>query len=220
MSEKKHLPKKVLIIIVVIALVVVFTSCFFLFKKKVSNDTPTQNTQFTSLQTIDNAANAAALRRDYSVDFNGNYVYKSIADISFDKNLTLAQQNQIYNAICGAKDKNQFVAYLIQKTKNDTDGEIITLSNSKYIKSKNGKMLEYGLCYGDRNKSYIYKHNNSGTITIDNQNYSLNSCVSLTGYWLKDTIPSYGDILYIKQNYYYGTVTNSYLVVTYTYQMI
>lgn len=219
-NEKKSTKKVFVIIVSVIALLVIIVGCFFLFKKNTAPKTTPQFASQTGYNSIDRNSNAAALRHDYNVNYNGNYKYNSIMDITFDKDLSISEQRRIFSDICGAKDKNTFVAYMIKKRASIDNGVIITLCNGKYTKNKNGNILEYGLCYGDENKLFIYKRDNSGDITIYDEKYSLNSFVSLTGYWLPYTISSNYDVIYTQEKYYYDAQTDSYMILTCAYQMI
>ena len=219
MSEnKKHLSKKIIFPLVLVVVAVVVIGCFFAFRKP--KDSQSSAPAVDIVAQYDKESYAAALRLEKCPDYNGNYKFTSVLDVSFDEDYSTQQQNIIFQAINGSRDKNEFISKIHdKKQKQAAENEIITLANNKYTKSKNGSTLEYGVFYGNRNKSYVYINDSTGTITIEGIRYSEGFEISLTGYWISNIVSS-NNTLYIKEKYKYGTLSDKYLVVTYQYNLI
>lgn len=221
MDKKKIFSKKI-IIPVVILILVVSAICIFLITNNKKDNKPAapDASNVSQTEVIENEINIDVLNKKICQEYNGNYTFKSIVDVSFDRKISYENEKLIYGSISGFSDKNSFIYYLYNKKVNDSKNEIITLVNGKYVKTKNNRKVENGIFYGNLNKSYVYVLDKDGSIEIDNRNYSIVSEISNTGYWLVNNIDQESTTIYIREKYVYDNVSGNYLYVTYAYSQI
>ena len=109
MSEnKKHLSKKIIFPLVLVVVAVVVIGCFFAFRKP--KDSQSSAPAVDIVAQYDKESYAAALRLEKCPDYNGNYKFNSVIDVSFDEDYSTQQQNIIFQAINGSRDKNEFIS--------------------------------------------------------------------------------------------------------------
>lgn len=221
MDKKKVFSKK--IIIPIIALVLIVSAiCVFLItnNKKPNNPEAPDASNVSQNEIIENQINTDVLNRMVCEEYNGNYTFKSIVDVSFDKKISYESEKTIYRSICGASDKNSFIRYLYTKKLNESKNEIITLVNGKYTKSQGNKKIENGVFYGNLNKSYIFIQDKNGATEINGRTYSISSELSLTGYWIINNISNSNITIYIREKFVYDEISGSYINVTYAYELM
>lgn len=219
MEKKKIFSKKILIPIIVLVLVISVTSIFLLNKK--SN---TKETQFVepinNIALIEANINNDVLNLNVCVNYNGNYKFEAIADISIPNDITKENEYLIYKSFTGAEDKNSFLCYLYSQKIIDSKNEKISLINGKYTKSISSNKKEQGLYFGNADKSYIYIEDDSATIEIYGKKHKTGSEISLTGYWLPNPNNNQSKYIYIREKFYYDNINSSFIYVTYIYKMI
>lgn len=218
---KKKIPKKILIPIIATVLVVITSiSIFFVVKnnKKTEQDnTPEASNVALKLTAseIDKKVNQDVVNKNVSVNLTGKYIYSSIVELVYEENAISAYQNLTYTKIDNSK-ASQLQNYL-HKLKHRHYNEYISLYNGKYIKQNNNILAEEGFYYGNDDKSYIYIKNPDGTISQNNELYSISYEISQTGYWLNQTPENDGTQLYVREKI---LCNNRFFLVTYLYKIV
>lgn len=221
--HKKKIAKK--IIIPVILLVMIASAvCIFAINKKPKTSPPpvsqvSQNNN--NIDKIEAIISADVINQKVCSEFNGNYVYKSIKDVSFNKDIPSSSESLTYEYISGYPDKNTFLYFLNKKKVEETKNEIITLISGSYTKTINSTKVSEGIYYGNLDKSYIYIENEKGSIDIDETKYSIELEISFTGYWLdRPPVTPSSTKIYVREKYIYDELASNFLYVTYVYEMI
>ncbi len=232
MSDKKSKAKKIIISVLIIALIATAVCVFFVTKnKKKKNDNSSPVIPVNQSKTIESQINSDVINQKVCPEYNGNYIYYGIADISFNEIISRYDEYQIYKYIAGSNinDKNTFIHYLNNQKRYEKTGETITLLQGKYTKSIGSTKNESGLFFGNLNKSIIFLKDSNGTTVIDEKNYSQAFEISETGYWLSNKIiESFSkieknediEIIYLREKFYYGENVKKFFYVTYAYKMI
>lgn len=221
MDKKKLFSKKVIIPIAILVLVIALTSIFLVSKKSTNtnnSDTPIENVSQNN--DIETKIQTDVLTQNVCVNYNGNYVFKAVADISFPKDISSDSEKLAYKYFCGSTSKNSFLYYLYENKTRDSKNEIITLVNGKYTKSQNNKTISTGLFFGNENKSYVFTEDENGTSEFNGKNHKIDFEISLNGHWLSNNILDTNDIIYIREKFYYDNIQESFIYVTYIYEMI
>lgn len=221
MDKKKLFSKKVIIPIAILVLVIALTSIFLVSKKSTgsnNSDTPAENVSQNN--DIESKIQADVLNQNVCVNYNGNYVFKAVADVSFPKEISSDSKKLAYKYFCGSTSKNSFLYYLYNNKTRNSNNEIITLVNGKYTKSQNNKTISTGLYFGNESKSYIFIEDENGTIEFNGKNHKIDSEISLSGYWLSNNILDANNIIYLREKFYYDNIQESFIYVTYIYEMI
>ena len=217
--NKKKIAKR--IIIPIVLLVMVATAiCVFAINKK-SPETPPPASQVSQNNSnIEDNINTDVINQKICPEYNGNYVFKSIKDVSFNKDVSPSSEKLTYEYISGYPDKNTFLYFLNKEKKAETKNEIITLLNGNYTKTIDSTKVEEGIYYGNLDKSYIYIENEEGSIEIDETKYSIELEVSFTAYWLDKPVTPSNTKIYVREKYIYDELASNFLYVTYVYEMI
>lgn len=220
---KKIFSKKVILPIIAVILIVSTICIFFVTKNRNNSNTNVPDaSNVNQVNQLENQINTDVINKKVCSEYNGNYKYKGIVTVSFENKMTYAEENDAYKIIDKrAYDKNSFLYYLNIESNNKLKSQIITLVDGKYTKSNGSTRLEYGLYYGNLNKSYVYKADKNGTIEIDGEHYSITHEVSQTGYWLANNNLNNGKNLYVIERRTYQAVSKTYsYYITYLYEMI
>lgn len=213
--------KLILRIFTPIVLVAVTISAISLFVGQKPSKTNTPNASFVSHNLdIESQIQSDVINQKISSEYNGNYVFKTIIDVSFNKNISNASENLAYEYISGYPDKNTFLYFMNKKKLAESKDEIITLVNGKYTKTKNSKKISEGIYFGNNNKSYVYTEDKNGTIEIDEFLYSIDLEISLTAYWIKNINSPSPNVIYIREKYIYDELASNFMYITYAYEMI
>lgn len=226
MSDKKSKAKKIIISILIVALIATAVCIFLVTKNKKNNKTENNSvTPISQTSSIESEINSDVINQKVCQEYNGNYIFYGVADISFEESLSRYDEYKIYQSIAGSNttDKNSFIHYLNKQNNYDNTNKIITLVNGKYTLSIGQTKAESGLFFGNLNKSIIFIKDPKGTTIIDEKNYSQAFEISQTGYWLSNKITEKNsdlDIIYIREKFYYGNNVKKFFYVTYAYQMI
>lgn len=219
--DKKKISKKIIIPAIILVLVIGITSIFLLNKNKKNTNNSSPSIETVNQNTdLENEIQTDVINQKISAEYNGNYKFKSIADISFAKEISRDSERLIYEYFTGAKDKASFRYYLDTNKAQNSKNEIITLVNGKYSKSINKKLTEQGLYFGNQNKSYVYTESNTGTIEINNKKHEIGFEISLNGYWIKNNLLTNSNIIYIREKFYYDNIEENFIYVTYIYEMV
>lgn len=217
MAKKIKLSKLNIVLIVILTLLLT-SVCIFVIKNKQKHETPKYSP--SELEQIEIDINKDVVNNIIRTEYNGNYKFSSVVDISFEEDLTNAEQKEIFKSISGAKDKNTFATYLYNNKKSSSSGEIICFNDGAYSKSKNNSVVEKGLYYGNLNKSYVYVQNKNGTVIINNTPHSIDFEISKTAYWSSKNISQSETKIFIREKYYYDEVNDKFLYVTYSYEKV
>lgn len=215
----KKVSKKVIIPITILLLITFVVGVFVAFKpkKKTNNDAPPVSSPVKELAQIKNNISKDVANNNISVDYNGNFSYYTVVEITFEDELSISEQNAILKQISNCNNKNGFALYL-DKQKSSQNEKII-LNNGNYTKQKNGIDVEKGLFYGNTDLSYVYVEKEDGKITISEKPHSLEYEISLSGYWITKKVKSSSTIVYLREKVYYGVENQKYFYVTYSYKM-
>lgn len=217
MAKKVKLLKISMVFIVILALILTAV-CVFIIKNKQKHETPKptlSELELTELNIRKDVANNTVC-----TEYNGDYKINSVVDISFEDNLSIQEQNNIFNNIAGTKDKNSFANYLYQSKKNSENNEILCLHDGVYSKTKNNIKLQKGLYFGNLDKSYVYVENINGTIIINNITHSIDFEISKTAYWTSKNLTSSTTKIYVREKYYYDEISGKFFYVTYAYEQM
>ena len=230
MSEKKTKIKKIIVCILIVAVITSAVCVFFVAKnkKKKNNNNEPIITPVNQSSIIESQINSDILNKKICADYDGNYIYYNVADISFSGETTYTERSNAYNTIANVSNKNSFLRYIKDKKNYDSTSEIITLVNGKYTKTISRSRAENGLYFGNENKSVIYTRDNNGSIEIDEKLYSISLEISITGYWLSSNIKENISniekkenisLIYIREKFKYSNNDEKYLYVTYVYKI-
>lgn len=169
MESKKK--KKIVIIISIIAVcIIVAVSLFFVFKNvkdKKQNSNPATNVSLTTNEQKRKEAEKAIIRKETPYNYNGNYQFSHVGNITFNENLSSEQIKTILKSH-GVSDLNSFInkmnehelakkesLVLNANTSQNGEGGRFTLSQN----SPSKKINEYGIYYGNDDLSEIYIYN-------------------------------------------------------------
>lgn len=217
MNKKKLLLR----IFIPLILIVVIVSAVSIFLGKTPSKQQTPDASFVNhTLNVETQIQTDVLNQKVCPEYNGNYKYKSIQDVSFNREISSASERLTYEYISGYPDKNTFLYFMNKKKLAETQNEIITLVNGKYTKTKDSTKITEGIYYGNLNKSYVYIENKSGTIEIDETLYLIELEISQTAYWINKPIHSSGCELFVREKYVYDKHASNYLYITYVYEMI
>lgn len=219
--SKKKIAKKIIIPIVLLVMIA-SAVCFFAVNKKSPEAPPSVShvNQNNDITTIENKINTDVINQNVCYDYNGNYVYKSIRDVSFNKEISSASETLTYEYISGYPDKNTFLYFLNKQKKAETKNEILTFLNGCYTKTVNSSKAAEGIYYGNSDKSYVYIESENGSIEIDETKYSIELEISFTAYWLEKPPTPSSTKIYVREKYIYDELASNFLYVTYVYEMI
>lgn len=217
MTKKKIIKRVFIPIILLVAIVTTIT--IFAVNKKPKKELPVVSVVKQELG-IEDIINSDVINHKVCPEYNGNYIYKSIKDISFDENASDESKKIVYEYISGYPDKNSFLYFLNKEKHNQSKNEIITLLNGKYTKTNNSEKIAEGIYYGNLDKSYVYVENENGLIEIEETKYSIELEISNSAYWLGQNITPSNTIIYIREKYILNEHSNNYFYITYVYQMI
>lgn len=232
MSDKKTKTKKIIISVLIIALIATAVCVFLVSKnKKSGNNSNDVIIPIGQTSTIESQINSDVINQKVCPEYNGNYSFYGIADISFTESLSRYDEQQIYNFISGTtiKDKNTFIHWLNNQKRYESTGEIISLIQGKYTKSIGQTKAESGLFFGNLNKSIVFLRDPEGTTIVDEKTYSQAFDISENGYWLSPKVQEKFaeienkediEILFIREKFYYGNKIQKFFYVTYAYKMI
>lgn len=222
MDKKKIFSKKIIIPVILLVLVLSITSIFLVAKnsKKDKNNIAPEVEVVNQTKIIENEINKDVTNRKICSEYNGNYTFKSVLDITFDEEMSDESEKLLYKYISGCPDKNSFIYYMNTLSRQQKDGQIISLIEGKYTKSKNKIKLESGLYYGNLNKSYVFVEDKNGTIEIDKRYHKISFEISLNCYWLNNMIHNNVNSLYIREKYTYDSVAGNYFYITYLYEFM
>ena len=232
MSEKKSKVKKIIISVLIVALIATAICVFFVSKNNKNKNSNQNNvTPVSQSSSIEGQINSDVINQKVCPEYNGNYIFYGVADISFTESLTRYDEYQIYQSIAGSsiKDKNTFIHWLNGQKSYSKTGEIISLIQGKYTKSIGQTKAESGLFFGNLNKSIVFLKDQNGTTIIDEKKYSQAFDISETGYWLSESLRnSFAkieknddiEIVFIREKFEYGNNVKKFFYVTYAYQMV
>lgn len=216
--SKKKLAKRIIIPIVLVALIATTAIILFAVNKK-PKTTPPIVSVVTQERDIELEIQNAVINHNVAEDFNGNYVYKSIKDIAFAKEMSEENKSLIFKHITGRPDENAFRVYL-NNIKNNQKNEFISLIDGQYTKTIDSKKVNEGFYYGNLDKSYVYIENSEGSIELDGNKYSIELEISQTAYWLNKTIITSPTTLYVREKFMFAKHSDNFVYVTYVYEMI
>lgn len=217
MTKKKIIKRIVIPIVLLVA--VVSTICIFAVNKKPKQEIPIATVVNQEID-IEDIIQTDVINLKICPEYNGNYVYKSIKDVSFSEDTSASSEEFAYEYISGYPDKNSFLYFLNKQKLSETKNEIITLVNGKYTKTNNKEKIEEGLYYGNLDKSYVYVENQDGTIEIEDTMYSIELEISHTAYWLEQNITPSSTKIYVREKYIYNEHSSNFLYITYVYEML
>jgi len=232
MSDKKTKAKKIIISVLIVALVATAICVFFVTKNKKNKNSNQNNvTPINQSSSIESQINSDVINQKVCPEYNGNYIFYGVADISFTESLSKYDEYQIYKSIAGSsiKDKNTFIYWLNNQRRYEKTGEIISLIQGKYTKSIGQTKAESGLFFGNLNKSIVFLKDPNGTTIVDEKNYSQAFEISETGYWLtqklRDSFSNIEkndnlEIVFIREKFEYGNNVKKFFYATYAYQMV
>lgn len=232
MSDKKTKAKKIIISVLIIALIATAVCVFLVSKnKKSDSDSPNNVIPVGQTSTLESQINSDVINQKVCPEYNGNYIFYGVADISFNESLSRYDEYQIYQSIAGSsiKDKNTFIHWLNNQKYYGKTNEIISLIQGKYTKSIGQTKAESGLFFGNLNKSIIFLKDQNGTTIIDDKTYSQSFEISETGYWLSPkSLESFSkiekdedlEIIFIREKFEYGNNVKKFFYATYAYKMI
>lgn len=189
MEAKK---KKKLIIVLSIVLILAIVSTFsviFLVKGKTNKSNSKNNA--TNVNMTDYAlrrseAEKAIIRKEVSVNYNGNYKFSHVGSIFFNEKLTPEQIEAMLDSK-GAydSDENTFKDLLNTKKKEESfnTGEIIVLTNGRFTRSytKTQNFIESGVYYGNDDLSDILIRNTATNKHEQKYKMSLNYQAEILG---------------------------------------
>lgn len=219
--HKKKIAKKIIIPVILLVMIASAVCVFAINKKPKASPPPASNvSQNNNNSNIEAKVSADVINQKVCSEFNGNYVYKTVKDVSFNKDIPASSESLTYEYISGYPDKNTFLYFLNKQKLEETKDEIITLINGSYTKTVSSKKVAEGIYYGNQDKSYIYVENEQGSINLDNVKYSIELEVSFTAYWLERPITPSSTKIYVREKYIYDELASNFLYVTYVYEMI
>ena len=217
--SKKKLAKKIIIPVVLIALVA-SAIIIFAVKKKPKSNPPIVSVVTQQERDIEFEINNAVINHNVSKEYNGNYVYKSIKDVSFANDISDEGKELVFKYITGRPDENAFRLYLNKKKTIEHKNEIISLIEGQYTKTIDGLKSSEGFYYGNLDKSFVYVESPDGTIEMEDGNYSIELEISQTAYWLNKTIIPSPTTIYVREKYLYDEQASNFMYITYVYEMI
>lgn len=165
MESKKK--KKIVIIISIIAVcIIVAVSLFFVFKNakdKKQNANPATNVSLTTNEQKRKEAEKAIIRKETPYNYNGNYQFSHVGNITFNENLSSEQIKTILKSH-GVSDLNSFINKMNEQklTELNTYKESLVFQNGRFTRSHNSpskNIIEYGVYYGNDDLSEIYIYN-------------------------------------------------------------
>ena len=217
--SKKKLAKKIIIPVVLVVLIATAIIIFAVNKKPKTN-TPNVSIVTHDNQNIELEIQDAVLNHNVSKEFNGNYVYKSIKDVSFANEISDSDKALTFKYLTGRPDENAFRLYLNNKKTSESENEILTFIEGQYTKTTNGTKTSEGFYYGNLNRSYVYVEDPNGSIEIEENKYSIEIEISQTAYWLNKSIVTSPTIIYVREKYVYDELASNFMYITYAYEMI
>ena len=218
--SKKKLAKKIIIPIILIALVASAITVFAVTKKKSKETPPIVSIVTNEERDIEFEIQNAVANHNICKEYNGNYNYKSITDVSFANEISDKDKALTFKYITGSPDENAFRLYLNKKKLAEQKDEFISLIEGQYTKTNAGLKSGEGFYYGNLDKSYIYVENPEGTIEMEDGKYSIELEISQTAYWLDKTVIPSPTTLYVREKYIYDELSSNFMYLTYVYEMV
>ena len=219
--SKKKIAKKIIIPILLLALIAT-AICIFAINKKPNSTPPSvsQVSQNNNIDTVENNIKTDVINQKVSPEYNGNYIYKSIKDVSFSKDISSTSESLTYEYISGYPDKNTFLYFLNKQKTTEAKNEILTFLNGNYTQTVNSSKINEGIYYGNKDKSYVYVEDETGNVEIDGTKYSIELEISFTAYWLDKPVTPSSTRIYVREKYIYDELASNFLYVTYVYEMV
>ncbi len=232
MESKKK--KKIILIVslVSIFLIVAVLGTFFTIKaiNNKDNDSSTPATNVNSSLGVDERlfeAHKAIMNEEVSADFNGNYKFKTVSSIIFNKDLNKEQIEKIC-ALQGTNDPNGLQGKILETKKAEAtqNNEVIVLKAKdgygSYTRSYNSKdVIEYGRYFGNNDLSEISIYDYATKDYFSLYDMSLTSIKEADITSLNSSANTHKDKLYLYKKVYSKENPNLILfTITYVYELI
>ncbi len=217
--EKKKLAKRIIIPIILVA-VIASAVIIFAVNKKPKTNPPIVSVVSQQERDIEFEINNAVINHNVSKEYNGNYVYKSIKDISFANDISEDTKALVFKHFTGKSDENAFRLYLNKQKLSENQNEYITLIEGQYTKTINSQKVSEGFYFGNLDKSYIYVENPKGNVEIKDSKYSIELEISQTAYWLDKTIIPSPTTIFVREKFIYDELASNFMYITYVYEMV
>lgn len=155
--EKKKKKKIVITISIIATIVIVLVVGLFFILKNVKNNkndkNSASNVNMTNTEQKYQEAQNAIIRGEIPYDYNGNYSFSHIGNVSFNEKLS-DEQIKLILSKQGVKDINSLINKLYDKktAESKNHSEIIVLNNGKFTRSYNETqktIIEYGIFRGN-----------------------------------------------------------------------